>query len=528
MAGKGKNAGKVTAESMAAGQREISISEFFAKNRHLLGFDNPRRSLLTAVKEAVDNSLDACEEADILPELFVGIKELNTDDGIFEITVRDNGPGIIKAQIPKIFGKLLYGSKFHSLKMSRGQQGIGISAAGMYGQLTTGKPVKIISRTSPRKSAHCYEIMINTTKNKPEILKDEPFDWDCVRGTEIKIELEGKYQKGRQSLDEYIKQTIIANPHLTIKAEFPDGSENFSERATTKMPEEARAIKPHPYGVELGVLMKMMKVTKARNISSFLSSEFSRVSIQTAHKICSVADLSPKANPRTLSHEKAGALHKAVKKVKIMNPPTNCISPIGENLLVAGLKQEIEGEFFVSTTRPPAVYRGNPFIIEAAMAYGGGLKSDGLMTLFRFANRAPLQYQQSACGITKAILSIDWKKYGLQQSRGALPSGPVVIMVHIASVWVPFTSESKEAIAHYPDITKELRLALQECGRKMSTFIRKKRRHAEEQSRRTYIQKYLPHVITGLRHIGTIQEKEEDKYMEKLITILERTRAQNA
>src|SRR5579864_7026577 len=125
---------RVTAQSMAANQRDISVSEFFAKNRHLLGFDNPRKALLTTVKEAVDNSLDACEEAGILPNVTVVIEA--TGPNRYKIGVQDNGPGIVKKQIPLIFGKLLYGSKFHRLRMSRGQQGIGISAAGMYGMLT--------------------------------------------------------------------------------------------------------------------------------------------------------------------------------------------------------------------------------------------------------------------------------------------------------------------------------------------------------------------------------------------------------
>ena len=159
---------RATAHSMAADQRDISVSEFFAKNRHLLGFDNPRKALLTTVKEAVDNSLDACEEAGILPEVWVHIQ--TTGPNCFKIGVQDNGPGILKKQIPLIFGKLLYGSKFHRLRMSRGQQGIGISAAGMYGVLTTGKPVKIISKISKRAPAHYYEIQIDTKKNKPEIL----------------------------------------------------------------------------------------------------------------------------------------------------------------------------------------------------------------------------------------------------------------------------------------------------------------------------------------------------------------------
>src|SRR5690349_16001657 len=238
----------VTAEAMAAKQRDISVSEFFAKNRHLLGFDNPRKALLTAVKEAVDNSLDACEEAGMVPEIWVHIEP--TGPNRYKIGVQDNGPGIVKKQIPLIFGKLLYGSKFHRLRMSRGQQGIGISAAGMYGMLTTGKPVKIISMISPRKPAHYFEIQIDTRRNQPEIVngkgdgEDIPsgesgrayiakhgIEWvaqypeadeqahhrnDVRSGTRVTIELEGRYVRGRGSVDEYLSQTAIANPHVTI------------------------------------------------------------------------------------------------------------------------------------------------------------------------------------------------------------------------------------------------------------------------------------------------------------------------
>ncbi|HXV77732.1 MAG TPA: ATP-binding protein, partial [Candidatus Polarisedimenticolaceae bacterium] len=160
---------------MASRQREISVSEFFTKNRHLLGFDNPQKALLTAVKEAVDNSLDACEEAGILPDLRIEIEELSEDR--YRVAVEDNGPGIVRQQIPKIFGKLLYGSKFHRLKQQRGQQGIGISAAGMYAQLTTGRPLVITSRTSRRAPAHLFHIGIDTKKNAPVIQRDVEVDW---------------------------------------------------------------------------------------------------------------------------------------------------------------------------------------------------------------------------------------------------------------------------------------------------------------------------------------------------------------
>src|SRR5262249_4412197 len=212
------------AVEMGARQRDISVSEFFRKNRHLLGFDNPRKALLTCVKEAVDNALDACEEAGILPDIVVKVEVVAQGEPAppasqasrFRITVTDNGPGIVRQQIPPIFAKLLYGSKFHRLRQSRGQQGIGSSAAGQEGQLTTGKPVQITSRTSARAPAHYFEVQIDTKKNEPRILEKKQIDWEAPRGTQVTLEVEGRYQKGRASVDEYVEQTIITNPHLQL------------------------------------------------------------------------------------------------------------------------------------------------------------------------------------------------------------------------------------------------------------------------------------------------------------------------
>jgi len=513
-----------TAESMATRQREISISEFFSKNRHLLGFDNPQKALLTAVKEAVDNSLDACEEAGILPGLKIHIQQLAEDR--FRIAVEDNGPGIVKAQIPKIFGKLLYGSKFHTLKQARGQQGIGISAAGMYGLLTTGKSIDITSRTGGDKPAHYYEIQIDTRKNAPQIITDKVVDWDSPHGTKVEIELIGTYKKGRHSVDDYVRQTAIANPHCEIFYTAPDTGETLHlERGSDSLPPEPHEIKPHPYGVELGVLIRMMKETPARQLSAALRRDFSRVSGRVASEICRAAELNPNANPHAIVVHEAERLFKAINSVKIMSPATNCLSPIGEEQILAGLQKEIDADFYTAITRAPAVYRGNPFQVEVGLAYGGSLHSEDLVDLLRFANRVPLQYQQSGCAITKAVLGIDWRSYGLSQSKGALPMGPVVLFVHMASVWVPFTSESKEAVAGYPEIMRELRLALQECGRKLATHIRAHRRAVDEEKKKSYIEKYIPHIGIALREILGLSQKAEKDLVVTLKEVLERSRS---
>jgi DNA topoisomerase-6 subunit B len=515
----------LSAVEMGARQREISVSEFFTKNRHLLGFDNPRKALLTCVKEAVDNALDAAEEAGILPDVLVNV-EVAASNGApppppsqatrFRVTVTDNGPGIVRQQIPPIFAKLLYGSKFHRLRMSRGQQGIGISAAGMYAQLTTGKPVQITSRTGARAAAHYFEVQIDTKKNEPRIFENKKIDWEHPRGTQVAMEIDGRYQKGRASVDEYLEQVAIANPHVQLVYRTPDGETREYPRTIQELPPQPREIKPHPYGIEFGILLRMLHDTKSHTLSGFLAGEFSRVSSAVAQEICKTAKLSPNAKPRNIRGADAEALYKAIQSTKIMAPPSNCVSPIGEKAILHGLYKQIKGEFYTAVTRPPAVYRGNPFIIEAGLAFGRGPEQEPqaaeapavplaegeerdedseLARVIRYANRVPLLYQQSACAAFKSVLETGWRNYGVAQSRGALPAGPMVVFVHMASVWVPFTSESKEAIADYDEIRKETRLALQECGRRLGVFLRRRERAKSEFRRRNIFELYIEEVV---------------------------------
>jgi len=513
---------KVHASELAKKQREIGVAEFFARNRHLLGFDNKIKALMTTIKEAVDNALDACEEASILPEIIVEVIDMTNDR--YRIVIEDNGPGIVKAQIPKIFAKLLYGSKFHQLKMTRGQQGIGISAAVMYGQLTTGRPAKIRSKTDPHKPAHQYELKIDTKTNNPQILHDQEVDWEKEHGTRIEIDIEATYQRGSRSIDEYLKQTAIVNPHVTIIYANPKGEQIIFSRVSEVEPKVPEAIKPHPYGVELGILISMLHSTQAKTLQQFLMTEFVRVGANTAKEICANARLEPKAKPKKFTREQGEALAKGIKETKIIAPPTDCISPIGKDHLERGLRKEINAEFYATTTRPPSVYRGNPFIIEAGIAYGGEQNGDSLASITRFANRVPLLFQQGACAVTKAIQQTTWRNYGLQQSRSSLPSGPITILVAINSVWVPFTSESKEAIAHYPEILKEMKLALQEVGRMLGSYLNKKKRVGHELKKRSYIEKYIPHVANALKDLLSLDESAEQTIKDHLHVILEHER----
>ncbi len=515
---------KNIAEQLALKQRDIGVAEFFSRNRHLLGFDNKRKALLTTVKEAVDNSLDACEEAGILPEIIVEIIDMLNDR--YKVVIEDNGPGIVKAQIPNIFAKLLYGSKFHSFKMSRGQQGIGISASVMYGQLTTGKPARVISKIGTGKPAHYMELTLDTQKNMPVVSNEQEREWNKDHGTRIEIDLEATYLKGPQSVDEYLKQTAITNSHATFIYTNPKAEQIIFPRATEVIPPKPKEIKPHPYGVELGVMMSMLKATDKRTLQAFLTDNFSRVGAEAAKAICEAAKLLPQTKPSEMSREMAESLMNGIKNTKLMAPPSDCVTPIGEDALEKGLRKEVNAEFYCAISRSPAVYRGNPFIIEAGIAWGGQQPADQQCTVLRFANRVPLLYQQGACAVTKSIVGTNWKPYGLQQSGSSVPVGPVTILVHIASVWVPFTSESKEAIAHYPEIVKEVKLALQECGRKLAIYVHKKKRIASEGAKRGYIETFIPHIAEALVELAELKKTDEQKIKDNLAVILEKHRGE--
>ena len=476
--------------------------------------------------------------------------------------------------------------------------------------------MKIISKVAKTKPAHYYEIQINTKRNEPEILnnkgegEDIPatngararmdklgLQWvDVDHGTRVTIELEARYQRGRGSVDDYLEQTAIANPHVTIHYHDPDGNEIDYARVADVLPREPKEIKPHPYGVELGMLVTMLKDTKAPTISQFLVHNFSRTSSNVARRICAAAKLSPRANPRKIGRHEADSLYRAIQDTKIPAPATDCISPIGEELILRGLHKVVPGEFYAAATRPPSVYRGNPFAIEVGLAYGGGpgtqrvtrealqemltetdartlrqflvTSFDGLgaeaadrilekaklgtrvspgrlgkedldrlhdamqnvnvhdgqtMTVLRYANRVPLQFQAGACAITQTVMSTNWRSYGLSQSRGGLPSGPVTVMVHMASVWVPFTSESKEAVAGYPEIQRELRLALQSVGRKLGMYMRRHQKVKHEGQRRTLFLRYLGEVAEAVSEINKV---DREKLYEQLLHVAKRKTAE--
>ncbi|EMA31382.1 DNA topoisomerase VI subunit B [Halobiforma nitratireducens] len=725
------------AEELAESQQAISIAEFFEKNKHMLGFDSGARGLVTAVKEAVDNALDAAEEAGILPDIYVEIQEAGD---YYRLIVEDNGPGLTKESLPKVFGKLLYGSRFHAREQSRGQQGIGISAAVLYSQLTSGKPAKITSRTEGSDEAQYFELIVDTDDNEPEISVEETTTWDRPHGTRIELEMEAN-MRARQQLHDYIKHTAVVNPHARLELREPQAHFKF-ERATDQLPEETEEIRPHPHGVELGTVMKMLTATDSQTVSGFLQEEFTRVGKKTADSIIDAfrdrhygremrwrppavhesteprsADTSSEQHPREdgdleaavtdatankgadataafaeaiagavddrdriahhellaivdsaaetveeehgttfgdtvrenavdavwltlideLSEESdevatdaetttdesrlVGDLYElvdeatstrkddeivrafaqrlagkfadaadddvrhrvtrdelrgyvdrvaelteeyddvafgdtarenvveeiwdvmatvpddpplvrelngdrdatsdlvdAMRATDIMAPPTRCLAPISADLIEAGLEKEFDADFYASATRDAEVSGGDPFIVEAGIAYGGELEAEGSADVMRFANRVPLVYQRGACATTDVVKDIGWRNYGLDQPGGSgLPNGPAVVMVHVASTNVPFTSESKDAVANVPEIEDEIELAIREAARDLKSYLNKRRSMQKRRKKQNVLGKILPEMAEKVAEVTGREEPDIDDAIARIM-----------
>ena len=718
------------AEELAESQQAISIAEFFEKNKHMLGFDSGARGLVTAVKEAVDNALDAAEESGIAPDIYVEIEEVGD---YYRLIVEDNGPGLTKDSLPKVFGKLLYGSRFHAREQSRGQQGIGISAAVLYAQLTSGKPAKITSRTQGASEAQYFELIVDTDENEPEISVEETTTWDRPHGTRIELEMEAN-MRARGQLHDYIKHTAVVNPHARLELREPKNHFKF-ERATDQLPKETEEIRPHPHGVELGTVMKMLSATDSQTVSGFLQEEFTRVGKKTAESIIDefrdryygremrwrppttgedidlgaavsaatankgadataafadaiadavadhdriahhelvdavdvaaddaeadygttfgdtvrenaveavwlevidaadaadaesesdgtaasrlVAELYTLADEATSTRKDDEIIHAFAERLAatfddeseadnvrhrltrtqlrefvdraaelteeyddvsfgetarenvtdaiwdvmatvpddpplvreldndrdaasdlvdgmraadIMAPPTRCLSPITEELITAGLKKEFDADFYASATRDAEVHGGDPFIVEAGIAYGGEIKAEGSADVMRFANRVPLVYQRGACATTDVVKSIGWRNYGLDQPGGSgLPNGPAVIMIHVASTNVPFTSESKDAVANVPAIEDEIELAIREAARELKSYLNKRRSMQQRRKKQNVLGKILPEMATKVAEVTGREEPDIDDAVARIMNnvLVERSVKEN-
>jgi len=501
------------------GMQQASISEFFEKNKHFLGFDTLPRSIITAVKESVDNSLDAAEEHRILPEISIEIRKIRGKKNELLLISRDNGPGIPQKSISKVFGSLLFGSRFHSLRQTRGQQGIGITGVVMYSQLTTGKPTTIISKIAKEAGAVRVNVGLDTKKNRAITSGEKRFSFDEVNeakglhwigehGVRIETRLKAKYQRGKQSVHQYLKMTSIVNPHASIDFRVFDEEGKVVEeaswpRVTDELPRPVKDIKPHPHGLEIGTLQRLLRDAKppsegegARTpLRYFLRNTFSALSNSRCEQVIGLAQLATTRKPSSLKPDEVNNLLAAFGKVRIPAPPTDCLSPIEDLLIKKGLSKAIDSRFVSTVTREPQVANGNPFQVEVGLIFGGDLPGDQPIQVLRFANRVPLMYQQGGCLLTKALESVDWKRYGLDHPGGrGIPKGPAAVLIHLASTNVQFTSEAKEALADNVVVHDEIRKAMLEVGRGLRNHLKKSSQKKKAQEKFELVNIILPEI----------------------------------
>lgn len=504
----------VTAQDLAKEFREHSVAEFFKKNKQMLGLSGKTKALTTIIHEYVTNSLDACENANILPDIEVQIKELA--DEHYEVTSTDNGPGLTQQTVGKAFGQLLAGTKFHRLMQMRGQQGIGAAGCTMLSQMTTGKEVKII--TGNAKEVFSCDVSIDTKYNQPKVSNVQPLT-KKFKGTAVKAQFkEMKYVNNEQGPLEYLRRTAIGNPHAKITFTDPAGQTIVFERTAKKIPEKPEEVQPHPKGVTVDELLNMAKSTPSRKTNSFLKTELDRMGDTALKEIQEKVSFDLNKDPHQLSWQEIEELIKAFKGVNFIAPRTDVLRPIGEEQVDKSLRSIVEPEFLSVVTRKPSVREGGfPFQVETAVAYGGKagrrVGEEMRMEIMRFANRVPLLFDTGGCGITEAIKTVDWKRYGIKDAETA----PVTVFVNLISVHIPYTGAGKQAVSNDEDIVEEIRLALMDAGRRTARYIIGKEREKLKQEKKRIYMKYAVEVAIAL---GELIEKEPKPIEHKLLDIV--------
>ncbi len=509
---------KVSAEASAHLDKEFkehSVAEFFKKNKQMIGLYGKVRTLTMVVHEYVTNSLDACEETGILPNIDVKIDELGEE--YYEVTVTDNGPGITQENVGKAFGKLLAGTKFHRMMQSRGQQGIGAAGCTMLSQMTTGKPTKIITGKEGKKPI-ALEMVIDPRQNEPKLSNLKELDKD-FRGTSVQAKFKGVlYRDSDQGALEYLRRTAIANPHVQISFRDPMGQKFVFKRTHNALPERPVEIKPHPKGTTVDDILTYCKTTKGRTVATFLTNDFDRMGAKGIEEIKKKVHFDLNKDPKTLTWEEAEELIKAFKSIDFIAPSTDALRPIGEDQIRKSLQSIVQPEFLTVLTRKASVYSGGyPFQVEIAIAYGGGagkkVGDQTSMDIMRFANRVPLLFDTGNCALTKAVQTVDWKRYDIKDPETA----PVTVFVNFISVHIPYTGAGKQAIADEEEVLEEIRLALMQTGRKAGIYIAHKRREAENQQKRLMFYKYIPEVCKALSTITKANEGGLKEKMEKMV-----------
>lgn len=506
-----------------------STAEYFAKNLQQVGFSSPTKAVLTTLKEAVDNSLDACENAGILPELEIIIEKVGAGStksaDLVRIVVEDNGPGIEADDLAKVFGEYLASSKFGRGQCTRGQQGIGISAATTWAQMTNAKGVIVTSKTKNMRKAVRAQVDVDIKSNTGAVKNKESIEWNKSHGTRVEFAMDGRVQlNGDGGLLTYIEGSILVNPHLTVKYKLAENDWVKVERVTTESPSVPEATLPHPHTFKLGEFITHSTLFGKTTLAKFLKTGFSRISD------ASIQDFVKQGLPKNLlekpvssvSEEDFKKVFTAVQNTDLMAPSTRSVLTVGEEALSKSIQRLGEIDFFAVVTRKPRICDFKPVVVEVALARfkNRNQEADSPVTLLRFANRVPLQFDKGGCAITWAIQSVNWKSYGLSQAKDSLPSGPYVFAVSIVSPFIKFKNASKETIDASDELVGEIRLALIQAGQKLSRHIKKEVKEADLERKLSHIEQFGPILVEGLARIVNapdIRKKRAEEGLKKLL-----------
>ena len=508
-----------------------STAEYFAKNLQQVGFSSPLKAVLTTLKEAVDNSLDACEETGILPDLDIEVIKVgngstkNTD--LVKIVVEDNGPGIDPDNLAKVFGEYLASSKFGRGQCSRGQQGIGISAATTWAQMTNAKGVQVISKTKSMRKAISAQVDVDIKSNTGIVKNKEMIDWkNKVSGVRVEFLMDGRIQlNGDGGLQTYIEGTALLNPHVTMKFKLGDLDWQKTDRVSNETPNIPEATLPHPHTFKLGEFITHATLYGKVSVSKFLKTGFSRVSDQ------SISDFIKSGMPKglieksvtSLSEEDFKKVFQAVQATTLISPSTKSVLTVGEDSLSKSINRLGQVDFFSVVTRKPTICDFKPVVVEVALARFINRGDEGSpVQLLRFANRVPLQFDKSGCAITWAIESVNWKSYGLAQPKESLPQGPYVFAVSVVSPFIKFKNASKETIDASEELVEEIRRALMQAGQKLSRHIKHEMKEADLERKLAHIEQFGPILVEKLVLLAGANDARRKKAEEGLKKILGR------
>lgn len=491
---------------MAEKFASISPAEFFKRNPELAGFSNPARAMYQALRELVENALDATDVHEILPSIKITIDLIDQEKQIYKMTVEDNGIGIPPHIVPEAFGRVLYSSKY-VIRQTRGMYGLGVKAAVLYGQMYQERPIEVITSPVNSKRVYFFRLKIDVVKNEPIIyerssaLNDKGF-----HGTSVSIYLLGDWQRAKSRIYEYVKRTYLVAPYAEFIFKDPEGNVFYYKRLTTKIPKPPEEVKPHPYGVDIELLKNMISKQKDDYpVRDFLVKEFQSVGDITAVKILEMAKINPDKKIRSLKDDELSRLTEAMKKFDGFRPPSpDALSTIGSDLIELSLKSVFNPEFVAAVTRKPKAYQGHPFIVEVGIAYGGQIQPTQEPLVLRYANKIPLIYDEKSDVIWKVVEEVDWKRYGIEEDMK-----PLVIMVHLCSTKVPYKSAGKESIADVEEIEKEIKNGIMEVSRKLRLFMLEKRKEEEARKRMLTYLKYIPEVSRSLSLFVTDGNKEQ-------------------